>query len=85
MTEDSNRCPKCGGEAVPIVYGLVPFIPDGPRPEILEAKDRGELVLGGCVVDPGSRDSRSPNRLRQVALQLWPVRGTIPHNWLLPR
>jgi hypothetical protein len=32
MSERTNRCPKCGGEAVPIVYGLVPFILGGPKP-----------------------------------------------------
>ena len=54
MTEETNRCPKCGGEPVPIVYGLVPFIPDGPRPELFKAQERGDLVLGGCCVDPWS-------------------------------
>ncbi len=48
MTEETNRCPKCGGEAVPIIYGLVPLVPGGPRPEIFKAHDRGELRWGGC-------------------------------------
>ena len=38
-------CPRCNGAAVPIVYGL------GPPSE---AYDRGEIVLGGCVVDENS-------------------------------
>jgi hypothetical protein len=25
MTEETKRCPKCGGEGVPIIYGLVPL------------------------------------------------------------
>ena len=37
MTEETNRCHKCGGEGIPIIYGLVPFIPGGPRPEIFKA------------------------------------------------
>ncbi len=54
MSERTNRCPKCGGEAVPIVYGLVPFILGGPKHELSEAQERGEVVLGGCCVDPWS-------------------------------
>ena len=45
MTEGSNRCPKCGSEAVPIIYGLVPFVPGGPKPELFKAQERGEVVL----------------------------------------
>ncbi len=55
MTEESNRCPKCDGEAVPIYYGYVPQSgPGGEEPEIVQAQERGELVLGGCVVHSGS-------------------------------
>ena len=31
---------------MPLVYGL-------PSPELFEAAERGEAVLGGCVVEPG--------------------------------
>jgi len=42
--EAAQRCPQCGSErAVPIVYGM-------PGGETIEASERGELVLGGCVV-----------------------------------
>ncbi len=55
MTEESNRCPKCDGEAVPIYYGYVPQSgPGGEEPEIVQAQERGELVLGGCVVRSSS-------------------------------
>jgi len=54
MTEETKRCPKCGGEGVPIIYGLVPLVPGGPRPEIFKAEDRGGLRWGGCCVDPWS-------------------------------
>ena len=47
MTEETNHCPKCGGEAVPIIYGLV-------VPELFGTQERGEVVLGGCCVDPWS-------------------------------
>ncbi len=55
MTEETHRCPKCDGEAVPIIYGSVPQSePGGEEPEIVQAQERGELVLGGCVVHSGS-------------------------------
>lgn len=39
------RCPKCGAVAgVPLVYGL-------PGCDAFEAEQRGELVLGGCVIE----------------------------------
>lgn len=37
-------CPRCGSTALPIAYGL-------PAPELFEAADRGEVALGGCVVE----------------------------------
>ncbi len=50
MTEEPNRCPKCNGEGVPIIYGYVPQTePGGEKPEIVQEQERGELVLGGCV------------------------------------
>ena len=36
-------CPRCGGPLRPIAYGF-------PGPEMFEAAERGEIVLGGCVV-----------------------------------
>jgi hypothetical protein len=49
--EESPPCPECGSSenVVPIVYGY-------PGEELLEAAERGEVKLGGCVVagdDPG--------------------------------
>ena len=43
---DLRVCPTCGGRVLPIAYGY-------PGPETREAEERGELVLGGCTVDPG--------------------------------
>ena len=37
-------CPTCGARVLPVVYGM----PEGP---VFEAADRGELVIGGCVID----------------------------------
>lgn len=38
-----SSCATCGGEMLPIAYGF-------PSGEMFEASERGELVLGGCVV-----------------------------------
>ena len=41
-------CPKCGSEEyIPIVYGR-------PNAELQEKAERGEVILGGCVVSPDS-------------------------------
>jgi len=44
-------CPKCGGASKPIVYGL-------PSDAMYEAKDRGEIVFGGCIITDDSRAYR---------------------------
>ncbi len=43
QASETASCPRCGSPAVPIVYGL-------PAGELFEAADRGEVVLGGCMV-----------------------------------
>lgn len=42
-----RTCPKCGAKTVPILYGE-------PTPDAFQAAERGELVLGGCVVSDDS-------------------------------
>lgn len=37
-------CPRCGGEALEIVYGY-------PGPDLFEASERGDVVLGGCIIE----------------------------------
>lgn len=44
-----RKCPCCGGKVVPIIYGY-------PSPDARDAAMRGEIVLGGCVVDIGDPD-----------------------------
>ena len=39
-----RRCAQCGGEALPVAFGY-------PGPEMIAAVERGEIVLGGCIVD----------------------------------
>ena len=48
MCRPAPRCPDCPGNprGVPLVIGL-------PDAETFEAAERGEVVLGGCVLDPG--------------------------------
>ena len=38
-----KRCPTCGEKLVPVIYGY-------PDSEAFEEADRGEVVLGGCMV-----------------------------------
>ena len=40
---DVRRCPDCGGDLLPIVWGL-------PGSELMEMERCGEVILGGCVV-----------------------------------
>ena len=49
-TLDLPPCPRCGStDAVEIVYGY-------PTAETFEAAERGEIVLGGCVIGPEAPD-----------------------------
>ena len=56
MTElESATCPRCGNYApmIPMVFGL-------PTTETFEAAERGDVVLGGCILygeDPTHRCS----------------------------
>ena len=45
-----RKCPHCGGKVLRIQYGH-------PGPELFEAADRGEILLGGCILSPDSPDS----------------------------
>jgi len=43
-------CPTCGStDGIRIVYGYPPL-------ELWQAEQRGEIVLGGCVIGPESPD-----------------------------
>lgn len=43
LEQKPDRCPKCGGRIVPIVYGE-------PTPETGERAERKEVILGGCCL-----------------------------------
>jgi len=48
---DEHVCRLCGGRTIPIAYGF-------PGDDLFEAAERGEIVLGGCVLsgdDPSRR------------------------------
>jgi hypothetical protein len=50
MTDKRPNCPKCGSTKVAaIAYGY-------PSPEMIEACDRDEIVLGGCCVTEDDPD-----------------------------
>lgn len=51
MRGPSGPCPRCGGTVLPVVRGYPSF-------EAFEAYERGEVLLGGCLVgedDPAER------------------------------
>jgi (p)ppGpp synthase/HD superfamily hydrolase len=52
LTSARNLCPKCGSDAVPIIYGY-------PLPATMRASERGEIALGGCM--PGPNNLACPN------------------------
>lgn len=41
------RCPDCHGHLTPVIYGY-------PTSDTSDAHARGEIVLGGCVLQPDS-------------------------------
>ena len=44
------KCPKCSkGSIVPIRYGM-------PGNDMWEEKERGEIILGGCVIEERAPD-----------------------------
>lgn len=47
----TSTCSRCGGTTVPIAYGY-------PGHEMMEASERGEIVLGGCMVSEGQPTRR---------------------------
>ena len=47
MTTNTHRdetCPDCGGRVLPVMYGM-------PGDEAMRAAERGELFLGGCMIE----------------------------------
>ena len=44
----SRVCPNCGGSVVPLYRGL-------PGPEVFDMAERGEVALGGCVIEEGDQ------------------------------
>lgn len=38
------KCPNCGNKLIPIEYGM-------PAPETFEKAEKGEVFLGGCMVE----------------------------------
>jgi len=46
-----RQCPLCGGSGIPIAYGL-------PDPDLFRQAERGDVVIGGCIVEDYSPDFR---------------------------
>lgn len=56
-----DPCPHCGGErVVEIVYGM-------PGPDLVERSERGEVVLGGCLIN----FENPTHRCRDCGADLW--------------
>jgi hypothetical protein len=51
----------CGGEEMEIVYGL-------PGQELAEAAERGEVALGGCIIE-----DENPNRECRQCGRRWRI------------
>ena len=51
VTNKTATCPVCGGSCIPFVYGL-------PGWEVGESAERGEVVIGGCVISDKNPDFR---------------------------
>ena len=45
MAKRPKTCPACGSRIIPIVYGMPDII-------LVEAEQRGEVSIGGCIVNP---------------------------------
>lgn len=50
---EPEQCPRCGAVLIPVAYGY-------PSMEMFEAAERGEILLGGCVLFEGRPTSRCP-------------------------
>jgi Zn finger protein HypA/HybF involved in hydrogenase expression len=51
-TPSKYICPNCKAkEGVNILYGM-------PSPELFEKAERGEIALGGCVIEENQPDRR---------------------------
>lgn len=49
VTRKPCKCPACGNKVVVIQYGE-------PTAETFAAEEKGELVIGGCLIGPNSAD-----------------------------
>jgi hypothetical protein len=52
LGSDDQFCVLCDSAVVPIVYGM-------PGSELLEVAERGEVILGGCVLPAAGEPTRS--------------------------
>jgi len=43
MNIEHRTCPECGGRLIPIMYG-------NPGPNMIEAAEKGEIILGGTEI-----------------------------------
>lgn len=49
-----RTCPRCGATGVRIAYGM-------PNLTTIEAAERGEVVIGGCNIQPDAPEWECPS------------------------
>lgn len=67
MTPPRHTCPSCLTDTVvPVVYGF-------PVDTTFEAASRGDVVLGGCIIDvvPGAHRGQREMRCTSCGKTLW--------------
>lgn len=74
MKRTPPNCPKCGSTSIAsIAYGLVDL-----DEQLQQRIDAGEIVLGGCVIEPDSKSWRCNDcrhRFSGSKSPLWPLHG----------
>ena len=62
-------CPRCGQKSgIAILYG-------NPTMKMIERSDRGDIKLGGCVIEP-----KQPDRYCSFCQAIWVRKSGVPLN-----
>ena len=71
--EYEPKCPNCGNKMVEIVYGM-------PAPETFEKAEKGEVFLGGCMIEDDRPEYHCNNCRRNYSKDLKTYIDE-PNNW----
>ncbi len=72
----ADRCIRCGSLLVPVAYGY-------PGTDLLDAAERGEVVLGGCLRPSASVDRQCPLCSKDDQLEDPPLGRTVAESYAL--